>query len=128
MIINKKKMNKKGVSLLVLSIAIIIMAILASTAIMTLEDTDVVETSKDAVKASSKEAVKERLENLKNTYIVDNFGNADMTGFIEFLQDEGEVVETPTINADGSYAIKTISNYFVTIVQDGESNLIITVD
>ena len=79
-------MNKKrGVSLLVLSITIVVMAILATTAIMSLEDTGVVETSKDAIKTSNKTTVQERLENLKNTYIVDNFGNANITGFVEFL-------------------------------------------
>ena len=122
-------MNKKsGVSLLVLSIAIIIMAILASTAIISLEETGVVDTSKTAVKASNKETVEERLNLLKNTYITNNFGNITINDFTDMLLDEGEMVETPIYNADGSASIKTISNYIVTLIQDGDSNLIIDVE
>ena len=124
----KKGANKRGVSLIVLTVTVIIMAILATTAIATLDDSDVIEFSKGAVKASNKEAVTERLDNLKNTFIVDNFGNISAKDFVQLLLNEGEIEYIPTTNADGSYTVKTISNYTVNIEQDGDSNLIITVE
>lgn len=122
-------MNKKsGVSVLALSVAIVIMAILATTAIMSLEETGVVDTSKIAVRASNKDAVAERLEVLKNTYITNHFGNITINKYVEMLIDEGEIVESAIVNADGSQTVKTVTDYIVTLIQDGEANLIIDVE
>ena len=122
-------MNKKsGVSVLALSVAIVIMAILATTAIMSLEETGVVDTSRTAVKASNKDAVAERLEVLKNTYITNHFGNITIDKYVEMLIDEGEIVSGAIINADGSQTIRTNSDYIVTLIQDGTSNILIDVE
>ena len=66
--------KKKGISLIVLTITIIVMAILATTAIISLEDTGIISHSKQTVRKENYINEYERLAVIKDIIIADNFG------------------------------------------------------
>lgn len=114
---------KKGISLIVLSITILVMAILAATAIIALEDSGIIGRSKNTISKENYDAEYQRLIVIKNGILTDNLGEITVDEYIEELLNKG-IVETGFIeNLDGSKTVVTKTGFLATIKQDGESNL-----
>ena len=120
--------NKKGISLIVLSITILVMAILAATAIIALEDSGIIKRSRDTVASNNYADEYTRLVVIKNGILTDNLGTITVEEYITELQNKG-VIETSRINnADGSITVTTKTGFDITLSQNNFSDLSIVID
>ncbi|MBR6689627.1 MAG: hypothetical protein IKL68_06400 [Clostridia bacterium] len=122
------KKNNKGISLIVLSITILVMAILAATAIIALEDSGVIKRSKNTVKNNNYSDEYTRLVVIKNGILTDNLGTITIDEYVAELSNKGLIESAIITNADGSKSVTTKTGFNVKISQDGISNLNIVID
>ena len=115
--------KKKGISLIVLSITILVMAILAATAIIALEDSGIIGRSKNTITNQQKNEEYTRLQVIKNGILTDNLGEITVDEYIAELKLQGVIEDVVTISAKGNKVVKTKSGLEVYINQDGNSNL-----
>ncbi len=120
--------NKKGISLIVLSITILVMAILAATAIIALEDSGIIKRSKDTVASNNYADEYTRLIVIKNGILTDNLGTITVDEYVVELQNKGLIESGRTDNADGSVTVTTKTGFEVIISQNGSSDLNINID
>ena len=118
--------TKKGVSLIVLSITILVMAILAATVIIALEDTGIIGRSKNTAAQQNYTQEYTRLQVIKNGILTDNFGEITVAEYIDKLKEKGIIEEGQTTNADSSITVTTKTGFLANLMQDGESNIIIS--
>jgi hypothetical protein len=122
-------MNKKqGVSLIVLSITILVMAILAATAIIALEDSGIIGRAKNTTKNSNYVDEYTRLVVIKNGILTDNLGTITVEEFITELRNEDLLEAGQTNNADGSVTVITKTGFKVTLLQNGANDLKIGIE
>lgn len=120
-------MNKKyGISMIVLSITILVMAILAATVIVALEDTGIIGRSKNVVSNTNYESEYTRLITVKNQVLGRSFGEITVDSYIAALKDKGIIEPNEIINPDYSKTVNTKTGYVVNIMQNGESDLVIS--
>ncbi len=115
--------KKQGISLIVLSITILVMAILAATAIISLEDSGIIGRSKNTVSKQNQQEEYTRLQVIKNGILTDKFGEITVTEYVEKLKEKNIIEETITTDEYGSTVVKTKSGFDVYISQDGEANI-----
>ena len=115
--------NNRGISLIVLSITILVMAILAATAIIGLENSGIIVRSKNTVTSQNRQEEYTRLQVIKNGILTDNFGEITVEEYITELKNKGIIEETTTIDKYGNTVAKTKSGLDVYIKQDSSSNL-----
>ena len=115
--------NNRGISLIVLSITILVMAILAATAIIGLENSGIIVRSKNTVTSQKRQEEYTRLQVIKNGILTDNFGEITVEEYITELKNKGIIEETTTIDKYGNTVAKTKSGLDVYIKQDSSSNL-----
>ena len=120
------KRNNKGISLIVLSITILVMAILAATVIIALEDSGIIGRSKNTVKNNNYADEYTRLVVIKNGILTDNLGTITVDEFVAELNNKGLIESGITTNSDGSKSVTTKTGFVANVMQDGESNLIIS--
>jgi hypothetical protein len=116
-------MRKQGVSLIVLSITILVMAILAATAIIALEDSGIIGRAKNTVTKQNYAEEYTRLQVIKNGIMTDNLGTITVEEFIIELKDKGIIENNGVLNADGSTTITTVSGNEFTISQEAGSDM-----
>lgn len=121
-------MNKKGISLIVLSITILVMAILAATAIIALEDSGIIGRAKNTTKNTNYADEYTRLVVIKNGILTDNLGEITVLEYVTELTNKGLIESAKTTNADGSVTVTTKTGFDVIISQNGESDLGIVID
>ncbi len=120
-------MNRKnGVSMIVLSITILVMAILAATAIISLEDSGIIGRSKSTVTKQNYMQEYERLQSVKNGMLANNFGEITVADYIEELRSKGILETGEQTNPDDSTTVVTKTGMVANLLQDGESNIIIS--
>ena len=119
---------KKGISLIVLSITILVMAILAATTIISLENSGIIGRSKNTVTKQNKQEEYTRLQVIKNGILTDNFGEITIEEYVTELKNKGIIEETTTVDKYGSTVVKTKSGLDVYIKQDGNSNLQVSLE
>ncbi len=120
-------MNKKyGISMIVLSITILVMAILAATAIVALEDSGIIGRSKNVVSNTNYESEYTRLITVKNQVLGRSFGEITVDSYIAELKDKGIIEPNEIINPDYSKTVTTKTGYVVNVMQNGESDLVIS--
>lgn len=119
--------NKKGISLIVLVITIIVMVILAGAVIITLENTNLIKHSKQATNNTNYAQELTRLEIIKNGILTDNLGKITLDEYVTELTNKGIIDGTVTDNADGSKTFTTSAGAEVTIKQDGPRNILIEI-
>ena len=119
---------KKGISLIVLSITILVMAIIAATVIISLEDSGIIGRAKNTTKNSNYADEYTRLTVIKNGILTDNLGEITVEEYINELDNQGILESGRTNNADGSVTVTTKSGYEVTISQNGTSDLTVEFD
>ena len=78
---------KKGISLIVLVITIIVMTILAATVIISLENTGMVKQSKQATNKTNYAQEITRLEVLKNGILTDNLGKITLEEYENIVRE-----------------------------------------
>ena len=100
---------KKGVSVIVLSITILVMAILAATAIIALEDTGIIGRSKTTTARQNYNQEYTRLQVIKNGILTENFGEITVREYIDELKSKGIIENSEIENADSGEIIKTIT-------------------
>ena len=93
--------NKRGISLIVLVITIIVMVILTGAVVMTLENTGITNQSKKAKNKTNYAQEITRLEVMKNGILTDNLGKITVAEYITELTNKGIIEGTVTDNADG---------------------------
>ena len=120
-------MKRKGISLIVLSITILVMAILAATVIIALEDSGIIGRSKNTVKNNNYADEYTRLVVIKNGILTDNLGTITVDEFVTELQNKGIITATVN-NGDGTKTVTTTSGFNVIISQNGTSDLSIVID
>ena len=113
--------NKKGISLIVLSITILVMAILAATAIIALEDSGIIGRAKSTTSKQNCAEEYTRLQVIKNGILTDNLGTITIEEFITELRNEDLLEAGQTNNADGSVTVITKTGFKVTLLQNGEN-------
>lgn len=118
--------RKKGVSMIVLSITILVMAILAATAIISLEDSGIIGRSKSTVSKQNYLQEYERLQTVKNGILANNFGEITVADYIEELKNKGIIENGQQSNPDDSITVVTKTGLVANLIQDGESNIIIS--
>ena len=118
--------NKKGVSLIVLSITILVMAILAATAIIALEDSGIIGRSKNTTAKQNYNEEYTRLQVIKNGVLTDNLGTITVDEYITELTNKGVIESGTTTNSDGSKTVTTKTGFVLNVKQDGDSNLILS--
>ncbi len=116
-------MRKQGISLIVLSITILVMAILAATAIIALEDSGIIGRAKNTVTKQNYAEEYTRLQVIKNGIMTDNLGTITVEEFITELKDKGIIENDGVLNADGSTTITTVSGNEFTISQEAGSDM-----
>ncbi len=114
---------KKGISLIVLSITILVMAILAAAVIISLEDSGIIGRAKNTTNKVNYADEYTRLTVIKNGILTDNLGTITVEEYINELDNKGIIESGRTNNADGSVTVTTKSGYEVTISQSGSSDL-----
>ena len=119
--------NNKGISLIVLSITILVMAILAATVIIALEDSGIIGRSKNTVKNNNYADEYTRLIVIKNGILTDNLGTITVDEFVTELSNKGIITATVN-NGDGTKTVTTASGFNVIISQNGTSDLSIVID
>ncbi len=107
--------KKKGISLIVLSITILIMAILAATAIIALEDSGIIGRSKNTVSNTNYSDEYTRLAVIKNGLMTDNLGSITVDEYVTELINKGVIEGEGTSNADGSKTVTTKTGFEVTL-------------
>ena len=117
---------KKGISLIVLSITILVMAILAATAIIALEDSGIIGRSKNTVSKQNQQEEYTRLQVIKNGILTDNLGEITVDEYITELKSQGMIENDVTTNEYGNKVVTTKSGIEVYIHQNGESDLTIS--
>ena len=120
--------KKKGISLIVLVITIIVMTILAAAVIISLENTGMVQHSKQATNKTNYAQELTRLEVMKNGILTDNLGKITLEEYVAELTNKGMIEGTPVDNADGSKTVKMTSGAEVKLTQDGPRNILIEID
>ncbi len=120
--------NKQGISLIVLSITILVMAILAATAIIALEDSGIIKRSKDTVAGNNYADEMTRLIVIKNGILTDNLGEITVEEYITELTNKGLIETGRTNNADGSITVTTKTGFEVIISQNGTSDLTLEIE
>ena len=118
---------KKGISLIVLVITIIVMVILAGAVIITLENTNLIKHSKQATNKTNYSQEITRLEVLKNGILTDNLGKITLEEYVAELTAKGVIEGTPVNNADGSVTVTTTAGTEVKLTQDGPRNILIEI-
>ncbi|MBR6613529.1 MAG: hypothetical protein IKK84_02040, partial [Clostridia bacterium] len=118
--------RKKGVSMIVLSITILVMAILAATATISLEDSGIIGRSKSTVSKQNYLQEYERLQTVKNGILANNFGEITVADYIEELKNKGIIENGQQSNPDDSITVVTKTGLVANLIQDGESNIIIS--
>ncbi len=118
--------KRQGISLIVLSITILVMVILAATAIIALENSGIIGRSKNTVSKENYNAEYQRLIVIKNGIITDNLGVITVDEYITELFNKGIIEVGSTENIDGSKTVVTKTGFLATIKQDGESNVTIS--
>ena len=118
--------KKRGISLIVLSITILVMAILAATAIISLEDSGIIGRSKNTVNKQNYTEEYTRLQVIKNGILTEKLGIITVDEYIAELMNKGLIETGITTNGDGSKSVTTKLGFVANIIQDGESNLIIS--
>ncbi len=119
--------SKKGISLIVLVITIIVMVILAGAVIITLENTNLIKHSKHATNSTNYAQEITRLEIIKNGILTDNLGKITVAEYITELTNKGIIEGTVTDNADGSKTFTTDTGAEVTVTQNGARDLLIKI-
>ncbi len=120
--------KKKGISLIVLVITIIVMTILAAAVIISLENTGMVQHSKQATNKTNYAQELTRLEVMKNGILTDNLGKQiTLEEYISELTNKGMIEGTPVTNIDGSKTVKMTSGAEVKLTQDGPRNILIEI-
>ena len=114
---------RKGISLIVLSITILVMAILAATAIISLEDSGIIGRSKNTVSKQNQQEEYTRLQVIKNGILTDNLGEITADEYIIELQRQGLVEGSATTDEFGNKVIKTKSGLDLYVKQDGSSDI-----
>ena len=115
--------KKQGISLIVLSITILVMAILAATAIIALEDSGIIGRSKNTVSKQNQQEEYTRLMVIKNGILTDNLGTITVDEYIAELRDKGLIENTIITNDDDSKTITTKTGFEITISQSTTSDL-----
>ncbi|MBR6688996.1 MAG: hypothetical protein IKL68_03155 [Clostridia bacterium] len=115
--------KKRGISLIVLSITILVMAILAATAIISLEDSGIIGRSKDTVKNNNYSEEYTRLQVIKNGILTDNLGTITVDEYITELTNKGLIESEIITNADGSKTVTTKTGLDVIVSQNGPNDL-----
>ena len=119
-------MKRRGISLIVLSITILVMAILAATVIIALEDSGIIGRSKNTTAKQNYTEEYTRLQVIKNGVLTDNLGTISVDEYITELTNKGLIESGVTTNADGSKSVTTKTGFVANVMQDGESNVIIS--
>ena len=120
--------NKRGISLIVLVITIIVRVMLAGVVIITLENTNLIKHSKQATNSTNYAQEITRLEIIKNGILTDNLGKITLDEYVTELTNKGIIEGTVTDNADGSKTFTTDTGAEVTVKQDGPRNILIEID
>ena len=116
-------MKKNGISLIVLSITILVMAILAATAIISLEDSGIIGRAKGTTNKLNYTDEYTRLTVIKNGMLTDNLGSITLEEYINELDGKVIIESGRTNNADGSVIVTTKSGFEVLLSQNGDSDL-----
>ncbi len=119
--------NNKGVSLIVLSITILVMAILAATVIIALEDSGIIGRAKNTTAQQNYSEEYTRLQVIKNGILTDNLGTITVSEYVTELRNKGIIEGSEISNGDGSVTVTTVSGFEVKISQMGTSDLEIAV-
>ncbi len=114
---------KKGISMIVLSITILVMAILAATVIISLEDSGIIGRSKNTAKKQTYIQEYERLSVIKNGILTDNFGEITVEEYIAKLKEKGVIETGETRKSDDSITVITKTGYALNIKQSGDTDL-----
>ncbi len=112
--------------MIVLSITILVMAILAAAAIISLEDSGIIGRSKSTVSKQNYLQEYERLQSVKNGMLANNFGEITVADYIEELRNKGILESGEQTNPDDSTTVVTKTGMVANLIQDGESNIIIS--
>lgn len=118
--------RKQGVSLIVLSITILVMVILASATIITLENSGIIGRSKNAVSTQQKKEEMTRLTVIKNGVLTDNLGTITVAQYVAELDKKGVIDGTEKTDDNGNTVVKTTTGIEVYIRQNGDNDLIIS--
>ncbi len=114
--------KRRGVSLIVLSITILVMAILAATAIIALEDSGIIGRSKNTTNKQNQQQEYTRLQVIKNGVLTDNLGVITIEEYIHELKNKG-IIEDTVITSNGNKIVTTKSGLEVYLKQDGKNNI-----
>ncbi len=121
-------MKKKGISLIVLSITILVMAILAAAVIISLENSGIIGRAKSTTTSQNYADEYTRLMVIKNGILTDNLGTITVEEYINELKSKGIIEDAVIDNGDGTKTITTKSGFEVIIGQSGASDLDIVID
>ncbi len=119
---------KKGISLIVLSITILVMAILAAAVIISLEDSGIIGRAKNTTTNQNYAEEYTRLQVIKNGIMTDNLGEITVEEYIDELRTQGVINGNETTNVDGSVTVTTTSGIDVTILKEGTYDLKILIE
>lgn len=98
-----------------MSITILIMAILAATAIIALEDSGVIGRTRNTVNETNYQDEYTRLHVIKHGLLTDNLGSITVDEYVDELQAKGLIESAITDNGDGSKSFKTQTGFGVTV-------------
>lgn len=118
----KLRKQEKGITLLALVVTIIVLLIIAGTAInLTIGEDGIFTRAKMAAERYKAEEIKEKMEILKTNTIIDNKGKFNIEDFFDNLVEEGIVGSKEDIidNGDGTHTIITDEG-FIMGVTEGE--------
>ena len=119
--INKQK-NNSGITLIALVVTIIVLLILAGLVIyLDLKDGGIFERAQNATLIYDVERVREEIEIVRGSVLIDNLGKMDKDDFFDELIDEGIVISRDDIvdNGNDTYDITTKEGYvFLIIIKD----------
>ena len=118
--------NKKGVSLIVFSITILVMVILAAAAVITLENSGIIGRSKTAVTSQQKAEEMTRLQVIKNGVLTDKLGEITIADYVAELDKKGVITGTSEELEGGIVKVKTTTGLDVYIRQDVTTDLVIS--
>lgn len=110
--IGEDGMNKKAISLIVLVITILILAILATTAIISLSNTNIIERANDAVVQNNLQGLKEAVNLQVLSHMASNRGKVEPAELYQELQDEFSS-EGYTVSAPNEDGVITIANNMI---------------
>ncbi len=116
-------MKKKGISLIVLSITILVMAILAATAIIALEDSGIIGRAKNTTKNTNYAEEYTRLTVIKNGILTDNLGTITVDEYITELRNKGLLETGEIVNIDGSKTVTTKTGFDITLSPNGTGDI-----